>query len=108
MKDPYTFWGMLWRLVLAGGLVLSASAAGGYVAARHLIETPEVQAPDLLKLALPQALERASGEGFSVILEKKEPTSLLPAGQVLSQRPAPLAWVKEGATLRLTVAEKLK
>ena len=108
MKQPYGFWGLLWRLTLAGGIVLGASAAGGYAAAKSMIEAPETQAPDLLTLRLNEAVEIASQQGFSVILEKKEPSTLLEAGRIISQRPAPQTWVKEGAILRLTVAEKAK
>lgn len=105
-RGPYTFFGLLWRLALAGSLVLSTAAAGGYYAAQHLIEAPEAQAPDLLTMPLPEAVERASAEGFAVLVEKRESTDLLEPGRVLAQRPMPSTWAKVNSTIRITLSEK--
>lgn len=106
IKQPFGFFGLLWRMALGATIVLGLSGAGGYYAVHHLVESPEEQAPDLLTIDLREALEKASAAGFPVIVEKREATTLLDAGRVLAQRPAPSAWVKAGATIRLTVAEK--
>lgn len=102
----YGFFGLLWRLTFAGTLVLALSAAGGFAAVYYMVKTPEAQAPDLLTLDVEAALARAATEGFSVFLERKEPTELLEPGRILSQRPTPAAWVKTGATIHVTVAAK--
>jgi beta-lactam-binding protein with PASTA domain len=102
----YSFFGIFWRLALAAGIVFALTGAGSYFLAERLIERPEAPAPNLLTLELTEALERASQDGFSLIIEKHEPTDLLAAGRVLSQRPAPDIAVKQGATIRVTVAEK--
>lgn len=100
----YGFWGLIWRMTLAGMLVLGASSAGGYFAVKHLVETPEVEVPDLLTLELADAMERASDEGFSLQLQEREATGLLAPGTVLAQHPSPGAPVKSGATIRVTLA----
>lgn len=100
----YTIFGIFWRLVIAGGLVFALAAAGAYLAAEQLIRTPEVEAPDLHTLSLEEAVRAASAEGFSLLLEGEEGSGLLEPGRVLSQRPGPGMWVKEGSTLRVTVA----
>ncbi|CAN5303294.1 hypothetical protein BH09SUM1_BH09SUM1_11020 [soil metagenome] len=105
-KTPFGFFGLLWRLMLCAAIVLPLSAAGGYFAVKKLVQTPELQAPDLLTLPVAEAVDRASAQGFPVFLEKKEPTDLMAAGKILSQRPAPGAWVKEGSSIRMTVAQK--
>lgn len=102
----YTLWGMVWRLTLAGAVVFSLTAVASYALARRILTREDVQAPNLVTLSAAEALEKASSQGFSVVLEKREPSELLPEGHVLAQRPMPDMWVKEGATLRLTVAAK--
>jgi beta-lactam-binding protein with PASTA domain len=104
IKAPYGFFGLLWRLMLGGVIVLGLSGAGGYYAVHHLVQTPEELAPDLLTLELEAALARASDGGFPIIVERREVTTLLEPGRVLAQRPLPGAWVKQGSTIRLTVA----
>ncbi len=106
IKAPFGFFGLLWRMTLGAVIVLGLSGAGGYYAVHHLVETPEAQAPDLLTVELLAAVDKASALGFSVIVEKRETTTLLEPGKVLAQRPAPDTWVKQGSTIRLTVAEK--
>jgi len=106
IKVPFGFFGLLWRMTLGAVIVLGLSGAGGYYAVHHLVETPEAQAPDLLTVELLAAVDKASALGFSVIVEKRETTTLLEPGKVLAQRPAPDTWVKQGSTIRLTVAEK--
>jgi serine/threonine-protein kinase len=105
-KAPYGFLGLLWRLALAGVIVLGLSGAGGYLAVVRLMERQESTAPDLLTLEVEEALQQASDKGFSVILEKREPTNLLESGRVLAQRPAPGTNVKVGSTVRLTIATR--
>jgi beta-lactam-binding protein with PASTA domain len=106
VKQPYGFFGLLWRMALGAVIVLGLSGAGGYYAVHRLVESPEDQAPDLLAIDLREALDKASAAGFPVIVEKREATTLLEPGRVLAQRPLPATWVKQGATIRLTVAEK--
>jgi beta-lactam-binding protein with PASTA domain len=102
----YGFFGLLWRLALAGALTFGVAAAGSYVAVERLVRRGEVQAPDLLTLPLEKALNKASSEGHPLLVEAREKSDLLEPGGVLSQRPQPGTWVKEGAVLRVTVALK--
>lgn len=97
---------MLWRVAIASMVVFALSAASGYAIVYRLIETPETQAPDLLALTVDEAVEKASADNFSVLIEKKEMSELLDPGRILSQRPAPGTWVKEGSRIRLTIAAK--
>lgn len=102
----YGFFGMLWRLALAGLLILCMAAGGGYLLAERLIQKPETETPDLLSLNLDSAVKKASKEGFSVFVAKTEATDLLKPGLVLSQRPSPGASAKAGAAIHVTVAAK--
>lgn len=102
--NPPGLFGTAWRLTLVGTLLWGAAAAGGYAAVYHLVKTPEVQAPDLLTLTAEEALRKASAEGFAARIDGSEPTEVIPAGHVLAQRPLPGDWVKEGATIALTLA----
>ncbi len=103
-KKPYTLFGLLWRLIVSGAIVFGLAAGGAYFAAEQLIRTPEREAPDLHALTLEEALRSASGEGFSLRLDGEEGTGVLEPGRVLTQRPAPGTWVKEGSTIRVTIA----
>lgn len=103
-REPYGFLGLLWRLALAGFLVLGLALAGGYAVAAYYIRGSETIAPDLLALSLEEAVEQASAEGFSVMLQGEEPSSLVDPGQVLGQRPSPGTIVKAGSTIRVTTA----
>lgn len=105
-SQTFGFFGMLWRLALAGAIVLALSAAGGYYAVVRIMEKQETTAPDLLTLPVEEAFTKASGLGFPILLEKRESTDLLQEGRVLAQRPSPGASVKEGATMRLTIATR--
>ncbi|MCC6548253.1 PASTA domain-containing protein [Candidatus Sumerlaeota bacterium] len=100
------FFGLFWRLALIGVILFSVTGVAGYITAERLIRTPETESPDLLTMELTDAVTKASSLGFSIIIEKKEPTTLLKEGHVLSQRPSPGSAVKSGSTVRLTVAAK--
>ena len=102
----YSLWGMLWRLTLAGTVVFALTGAASYFVGRRILARQDVQAPNLITMSTDEALAKASAQGFSVLLDKREPSELLPEGHVLAQRPMPDQWVKEGACLRLTVAAK--
>jgi hypothetical protein len=99
-----TFWGMLWRLALAGALVFAMGAAAAYAAVVRLVRTPEVEAPSLVTLPVEDALRDASRAGFSLRVSGEEPSTVLPAGRVLSQRPAPGEGVKAGAVIHVRVS----
>ncbi|MDX2177878.1 MAG: PASTA domain-containing protein [Candidatus Sumerlaeia bacterium] len=99
-----TFFGLLWRMVVAGSLVFALAAGGAYFGVERMIRAPEADAPDLLTLGLDEALREASARGFPVRIEAEEPTGLLASGRVLSQRPLPGERVKAGAVVYLTVA----
>ena len=103
-KSPHGFFGILWRLCLAGVLTFSIAAAGSYVAVEQLVRTEEVEAPDLLTMDAAAALRRASGGGFALIIEGSEPSTHLDPGMVLAQRPGPGTTVKAGSVIRVTVA----
>jgi beta-lactam-binding protein with PASTA domain len=103
--QPYGFLGLLWRFSLAAVIVLGLSATAGFLAVKYLVETPEVQAPDLITLELTEALATASRLDFALLIEKREPTELLSPGRVLSQRPGASQWTKPGAVIRITVSE---
>ncbi len=105
-RKNYTLFGLLWRLTISGAVVFALAAGGAYLAAEQLIRTPEREAPDLHALTLEEAFRTASEEGFPLRLDGEEPTSVLEPGRVLSQRPAPGMWVKEGSTLRVTIASR--
>ncbi|MCC7390898.1 PASTA domain-containing protein [Candidatus Sumerlaeota bacterium] len=100
------FFGLFWRLSLIAVILFSVTGVAGYMTAERLIRTPETESPDLLTLELRDAVTKASSLGFSVIIEKKEPTTLLKEGHILSQRPSPGVAVKVGSTVRLTISEK--
>ncbi len=80
-------------------------AAGGYAAVYRMVRTSEMEAPDLLTLDLAEAVTEASAEGFAVRVSNREPSDVLAKGGVLSQRPLPGDWVKEGSTILLVVAD---
>ena len=102
----YGFFGLLWRLSLAGVVVFALAGAGGYFAVERMLHVEEALAPDLLMLPITEALDKASGAGFPVILEGRERSNLVPEGAVLSQRPGPGTWMKSGATIRVTLARE--
>lgn len=103
-SKQYGFFGLLWRLVAAGALVLGLSAIGGYYAVYYLVRAPEMDTPDLLTLPLEGAIERASDEGFAVrIVEHEQSTALAPS-HVLAQRPSPRMKIKRGGTILLTLS----
>jgi beta-lactam-binding protein with PASTA domain len=104
--QPFTFFGLFWRVLLLGAFTMAIAGVGGYFGVKHLVENPEFTAPDLLTLTVEEALVKASDEGFPMLIEKHEPTDLIGAGRILSQRPLPDSMVKGGAVLRVTVAEK--
>lgn len=104
--EPYGFFGLLWRLALAGTLVFGIAGITGYMLVLRLVQTPEEIAPDLLTMEVTAALDKASGDGFSVMVERREATELLEAGKVLAQRPAPGTFVRQGSTIRLTLAAR--
>ncbi len=106
-RDPsktYGIFGLLWRMIFVGGFVFLLTAAGSYAAVWYLVKTPESITPDLLTLELTDAVDQASEEGFSVLIDHYEATDLLGSGRVLSQSPSPGAIVKQGARIRVTVA----
>jgi beta-lactam-binding protein with PASTA domain len=102
---PPGFFGTLWRLVLIGGLLFAGAGAAGYAVVQNLVQTAETPAPDLLALDAATAFERASAKGFSARIAGREPSTVLESGHVVAQRPQPGTWVKEGATIQLTLAE---
>jgi len=104
-SSPPGLFGTLWRLALVGGILFIAAAATGYGTVYHLVRTPEIQAPDLLTYDIERAVRTASDQGFSVRLAGTEDSGLLRSGEILSQRPMPGAWIKEGATIYVTVAK---
>ncbi len=103
-KTQYGLFGLIWRLGVAGFLSIGLGAVACYFAVQYIVVTPEESAPDLLTMELVEAVEKASGKGFSVQIEKNESTDLVEEGRVLSQRPTPGTIVKVGSTIRLTVA----
>ena len=106
LKPSYRFTGLFCRMLIAGGIVFVLSGAASYFIAERMIRRPEAPAPNLLTLTLDEALDTASDEGFSLLVEKREPSSLLDEGRVLSQRPSPDMAVKQGASIRVTVATR--
>lgn len=103
-RQPYGFFGLFWRLALAGMLVLGLSAAGGYVAVQQIVRAPEGLAPDLLTMPLAEAVEQSSDEGFALRLEKREASEVFEPGQIVSQRPTPGSLAKMGSTIHVTIA----
>ena len=101
---PPGLFGTLWRLGLAGTLLFGLTGVGGYFTVRHLIQQPEMQAPDLLTLDLRQATVQASQLGFATRICDEENSEVLDEGCILAQRPRPGTWVKPGTTILLTVA----
>ena len=104
-QKPLGFFGLLWRLALAGGLLFAAAGAAGYGVVYHHVKQPEVQAPDLLALSPKEALRKASAEGFRVRIAETREATAVAAGNVVAQRPLPGDWVKGGATIHLVLAE---
>lgn len=104
--NPPGLFGTAWRLTLVGVVLWAAAGAAGYATVYHLVKTPEVQAPDLLTLSLEEAVRKASAGGFAARVDGTEPTEVVEIGHVLAQRPLPGDWVKEGATMSLTLASK--
>lgn len=102
---PPGLFGTLWRVTLTGVFCFLLAGAAGYAAVWYLVKTPETQAPDLLALKLEEALATASQDGFSVRVAEREPSDLFDPGIIVAQRPMPGTWIKEGATIQLTVAE---
>jgi len=103
--SPPGFFGTLWRLLVVGTVMFALCAAAGYATVWHLVRTPETEAPDLLAVDVVDAVAKASELGFSVRIGASEPNDVLEPGEVLSQRPLPGDWVKQGATIVVTVAE---
>lgn len=104
-SSPPGFFGTLWRLALVGALLFGAAAAAGYGTVHYLVRTPETQAPDLLTLPVDRAVREASSQGFAVRVAGHEQSGILSRGEVLSQRPLPDQWIKEGATIHVILAE---
>lgn len=102
--QPYGFFGLALRLVLLAAVLGGLAAAGGYFGVKVLVETPETIAPDLLTLSFEEAALAAAEEGFPVLHDGRESSSVLAEGHVLAQRPAPGEIVKEGTTIRLRLA----
>lgn len=104
MTMDYGFFGLLWRLGLAGLIVFALAGAGGYIAVERMLPVEESLAPDLLTLPVEDALEKASSAGFPVMIDGRERSNLVAEGAVLSQRPTPGTMVKNGAAIRITIA----
>ncbi|MCC5877503.1 MAG: PASTA domain-containing protein [Candidatus Sumerlaeia bacterium] len=102
----YGFLGLFWRLGLAGVVVFALAGAAGYVAVERMLPVEESLAPDLLTLSVQDALEKASKAGFPIIIDGRERSNLVAEGAVLSQRPAPGTMMKNGASIRITIARK--
>ena len=103
-NSPPGFFGTAWRLTLIGTVLWGAAGAAGYAAVYHLVKTPEIQAPDLLTMSLEDAVRKASAGNFAARVSGTEPTDVVEPGHVLAQRPLAGDWVKEGATISLTLA----
>lgn len=104
--SPPGLFGTAWRLILIGTLLWAAAGAAGYATVYQLVKTPETQAPDLLTMSLEEAVRKASAGGFATRIDATEPTEVIEPGHILTQRPLPGDWVKEGATISLTLAAK--
>ncbi len=100
------FFGLLWRMTLAGTLVFAFAATASYLAVERMIRTAEDDAPDLLTLPLNEAVERASNGGFPVRIGAHEATLILSPGRVIAQRPNPGQRIKQGATIMITLSEE--
>lgn len=98
--------GMLWRLLVAGGVAFALAGAAAYAVVYVLVKVPEVEAPDLVGLDAAAALDKASAEGFRVRVAERRAAPGLAPGAVAAQRPLPGDWVKEGATIHLVLAEE--
>lgn len=105
-KPVYSAFATIWRLALGGVFVFALSGAAAYYISERLIERPEALTPNLVTLDLEQALEKASREGFPLIIDSREPTELLEEGRILTQRPSPEMWSKVGSAIRVTVASR--
>ncbi len=104
-NSPPGFFGTLWRMLLVGTAMFAICAVGGYAAVYRMVRSPETEAPDLLALDVAEAVTKASSEGFAIRVAEREASDVLDRGEVLSQRPLPGDWVKQGTTIVLTVAE---
>jgi beta-lactam-binding protein with PASTA domain len=82
-----------------------AAGAAGYATIYTLVKTPETQAPEVLTLSMEDALRRASAAGFALRVAGTEPSTAVEKGRVVSQRPMPGEWVKEGGTIVVVVSD---
>lgn len=102
---PPGFFGTLFRLTIVGGFLFVAAGAAGYATIYTLVKTPETEAPEVLTLSMEDALRRASAAGFALRVAGTEPSTAVEKGHVVSQRPLPGEWVKEGGTIVVVISE---
>ncbi len=95
---------MFYRQLISGIIIFFIMAGISFGGVWYLVKTPETNVPDLLTLSLEEAVRKASNQGFNIRLENEESTDLLPPGHIISQRPEPGFPVKEGSTIRITLA----
>lgn len=103
--SPPGFFGTFWRMLVVGTVMFALCGAAGYATVWKLVKTPETEAPDLLAMDVAEAVRKASELGFSMRIGSTEANGVLEPGEIVSQRPLPGDWVKEGATIIVTLAE---
>jgi eukaryotic-like serine/threonine-protein kinase len=89
------------RLVMRSLVLLLIALFSALAAMRFAIHGGEVRVPKLVGMTVLQAQEAANGNGLTVSVEDKFYSSDIPAGEIISQAPAPDSRVRRGWRVRV-------
>lgn len=89
------------RLAMRSLVLLLIALFSALTAMRFAIHGGEVRVPKLVGMTVLQAQEAANGNGLAVSVEDKFYSSAVPAGEIISQAPAPNSRVRRGWRVRV-------
>lgn len=92
------------RLVVATAIFFGILVAASYFAIGYFIKGHEIAAPDLTARPIEEAMAIAREHDLSLKLEREEPSDMMIAGEILSQRPRPGAMIKAGSPIKVIIS----
>ncbi len=92
------------RLVVATAVFFGILVAASYFAIGYYIKGHEIAAPDLTARPIEEAMAIAREHDLSLKLEREEPSDMMTAGEILSQRPRPGTTIKAGSPIKVIIS----
>lgn len=84
--------------------MLAVALLSAFVTMRLAIHGRETEVPTFSGLTIPEARDRAHSKGLNLFVEKRFYSTIIPAGRILSQLPAPGQTVRRDWQVRVSVS----